>query len=596
MGNRGEDASRLNGAWGRQPPRQSSSGTGAGTGAWDDRSRGYWQDDNYPTGGGAGYGYGPDDGYPGQEPGYGQDDGQYGRYEGQYGQYGAESEPGWGGNSGYEPDHAPGYGAGGRAQQPGYGSAGYEPEGQPRTGGYRQSGGYAGASHGSGGYPALPPASGGYPALPENSGGYPEQDAGNDWYGGQPAAANGASFADTGTYRLNGRIIDEYGTGPRGALGDGGYGTGPRGALHDGDPDRAYPSVSSRQGHGQQGHGGSGGYPAAGGYDDYRDGGSYQAPGQYDEPGYDGYGQPAPHEDAPGSGRGGYDEYGDYGTASEPYGEGYDGGADSRGGERAQRGGRGGARGGRSGVRTLLLAALAVVVVGVAGVAAYVFVLKPKPPAANQNVAGPLPTGSAQTSQPACMKQLGTFCHIELRSEDPTALTATELFPPAFKNEKDKISYQLVSTKVDKTCSTAVIGADLTKALKSGKCTQVLRATYLSGDGKIMGTIGVVNLATTNQAHYAGKVVGKTDFIAPLTAAKGVAKKLGKGTGVVEAQFKGHYLILTWAEFADGTKPSTTAQDKQLEQFGTDLVSGTANISLTQRMVNGAPSTPGAVS
>ena len=33
-----------------------------------------------------------------------------------------------------------------------------------------------------------------------------------------PRAA--ASFADTGTYRLNGRVIDEYGTGPRGALRD----------------------------------------------------------------------------------------------------------------------------------------------------------------------------------------------------------------------------------------------------------------------------------------------------------------------------------------------------------------------------------------
>jgi hypothetical protein len=556
MGNRGEDASRPNGAWGRQPPRQSSSGIGAaGTGAWDDSSRGYWQDDDYPTGGGAAYGYGPDDGSPGQERGYGQDDGQYGRYEGQYGQYDAEPEPGWG-----------------------------------RNAGYRQSGGYPGLPQGSGGYPALPSGSGGYPAAAQHAGGYPEQDAGNDWYGGQPAAANGASFADTGTYRLNGRIIDEYGTGPRGALGDGEYGTGARGALYDGDPDRGYPSAHSRQGNDQQGRGGSGGYPAAGGYAGYRDGDGFQAPAQYEESGYDDYGQPAPYEGAPGGGRGGHDGYGDYGTPPDPYAERYEGDAE-RGG---RNGTRGSARAGRSGVRTLLLAALAVVVVGVAGAAAYVFVLKPKPPAANPNVAGPLPTGSAQTTQPACMKQLGTFCHIELRSDDPTALTATELFPPAFKNEKDKISYQLVTTKVDKTCSTAVIGADLTKALKSGKCTQVLRATYLSGDGKIMGTIGVVNLATTNQAHYAGKVVGKTDFIAPLTAAKGVAKKLGKGTGVVEAQFKGHYLILTWAEFADGTTPSTTAQDKQLEQFGTDLVSGTANISLTQRMVTGAPPTTGA--
>ncbi len=87
----------------------------------------------------------------------------------------------------------------------------------------------------------------------------------------------------------------------------------------------------------------------------------------------------------------------------------------------------------------------------------------------------------------------------------------------------------------------------------------MLRASYLSGDGKIMGTIGVINLVTTNEAHYAGKVVGQNDFIAPLAASKGVASKLGQGTGVVEAQYKGHYLILTWSEFVNGTTPSTTA-------------------------------------
>jgi hypothetical protein len=185
------------------------------------------------------------------------------------------------------------------------------------------------------------------------------------------------------------------------------------------------------------------------------------------------------------------------------------------------------------------------------------------------------------------------YCHIAAATGDPTPLTTAELFPPAFTNEADKISYSLVSTKLDKTCSNAVIGADLIKQLQ-GNCTQVLRASYVSGDGKIMGTIGVVNLSTTNQAHYAGKVVGQADFIAPLTAAKGVASKLGKGTGVVEAEYKGHYLILTWSEFVNGTTPSTKAQDTQLEQFSNDLVAGTANVDLSQRMVTGTAPTPAA--
>jgi hypothetical protein len=195
------------------------------------------------------------------------------------------------------------------------------------------------------------------------------------------------------------------------------------------------------------------------------------------------------------------------------------------------------------------------------------------------------------------VKQLGTYCHIEAATDDPTPLTAAELYPPAFTDETDKTSYSLVATKVDnKTCANAVIGSSLVTALKTYKCTQVVRGSYVSGNNKIMGTIGVINLSTTNGAHYAGKVVGENDFIAPLTSTKGVASKLGNGTGIVEAEFKGHYLILTWSEFVDGTNPKTTAEQNQLKQFSNDLVAETANIDLSQRMVTGAAATPGASS
>jgi len=262
---------------------------------------------------------------------------------------------------------------------------------------------------------------------------------------------------------------------------------------------------------------------------------------------------------------------------------------------KSAKGGKKKKTGAKRGKRRLLLAALAVVVVGVLGAAAYVFVLKPKPPAGPSTAtAGPLPTAaSAAAATAACVKWFGEYCHIQLRTYDPAPLTVAELFPPAFLNETDHNSFTRVGTRLDKKCSAAVIGQDLVKALQAGKCTQVLRASYVSGDNKIMGTIGVVNLATTNQAHYAGKVVGPNNFIAPLSTAKGITSKLGKGTGVVQAQFKGHYLILTWAEFTNASTPKTTAQSQQLEQFETDLVAGTANISLSQRMVNGAPATAG---
>jgi hypothetical protein len=655
MGYRGEEVSTAHGGWGRQTPWQSSS------------------DDYQAGDGGGGAGYGPGDGYAGQgQPGYagyGQQDERYGAPYGQqppadphgqpYRQYDGYEQPsgdaaggwgapgdGWGGTPGGYGGQQ-GYGQGGYGGQQGYGQGEYGYErggnagGHPQGGydpapasGYGQgSGGYQNPAGGGypgqadrgyqdvnggygqpGGYPAQPPG-GGYRALPSGSGGsggsgsYPAQDAGNDWYGGQPAAASGASFADTGSFRLNGRPDDEYGTGPRGAQRDParGYPPGPQqeaGQL----PTSVIPAVSGPQAgrrSGQQeryddnapyqryqqdgdGYPDPAGRDAYGGYDEYASranpagaggAGRYRGPGYQaplpssglDRDGYDGFQADGdPYQD----------HYRDDGEPAGPRGPGRNGGQRTGGGP-------------LSGKR-LLYAALAVVAVGVVSVAAYVFVLKPQSTAGSPNAGqGALPTGSAQASQQACAKELGIYCHIEARADDPTPLTTAELFPPAFTNETDNTSYSLVSTKVDKTCSGAVIGPALIKQLQAN-CTQVLRASYVSGDGKIMGTIGVVNMTTTNEAHYAGKVVGQSDFIAPLTAAKGVASKLGNGTGVVEAEYKGHYLILTWSEFVNGAKPTTTAQDKQLEQFSNDLVAGTANIDLTQRMVTGTAPTSSA--
>jgi hypothetical protein len=655
MGYRGEDVSGTHGDWGRQTPWQQPSSEGApeNAGPWDDRSRGYTGGEGYPSANGGGFGYDRADGYPGQDQqAYGPQDGQYPDPYGQqpyehydgyrpgprqndaggysetsgYGQYGQQD------NYGYDrgPTQSSGYGQAGYDQRPaaGYPAAGGGYPGP--SGGYSQppaypalpagSGGYPEPRGGSGSYPALPSGQGGYPAedagsrsypaprggsgsypvLPGGQGSYPAEDAGNDWYGGQPAAANGASFADTGTYRLNGRVIDEYGTGPRGALRQQLAETRQQERYDDraGYQGSGFPDYGQDEPGGRPGRGaanGSQGPDARGGYapqePDAR--GGYTAPDAYAAPGYGGYaGAPSPSADD-----GGKDEYNDYEdelNSDDPYQDRYGGGTGPNTAGGSDRGPKKKGSGSRttqgplSGKR-LLFAALAVVAVGVISVAAYVFLFKPSSSSSNLNAQGPLPTSGTQPSQQACAQQLGVYCHIQAATNDPKPLTTAEVFPPAFTNEQDKTSYSLVSTKADTKCQNAVIGAALIKALQAGNCTQVVRGSYVSGDNKIMGTIGVINLSTTNEAHYAGKVVGQNDFIAPLTSAKGVASKLGNGTGVVEAEFKGHYLILTWSEFVNGANPTTKAQDNQLEQFSNDLVVGTANIDLSQRMVTGAP-------
>jgi hypothetical protein len=199
-----------------------------------------------------------------------------------------------------------------------------------------------------------------------------------------------------------------------------------------------------------------------------------------------------------------------------------------------------------------------------------------------------LPSANPSAESSYFPAKLGKWGHIGSRKLDPIALTANELYPPAFRLP-DGSQYARATASLDKECTLAVFGAQLQTALQSGKCTQVVRATYISGDGKIMGTIGVVNLNTAAVAQQAGQVTGADQLIAPLTASRGPAKNLLNGTGVVYAEVKGHYLILMYAEFTNTKKPSTGAQKQQLVAFAQGMFQGSANIALSNRLLYGKP-------
>jgi hypothetical protein len=253
-------------------------------------------------------------------------------------------------------------------------------------------------------------------------------------------------------------------------------------------------------------------------------------------------------------------------------------------GELAPPGRRRGGRTRRRGRSRVAWIALAVVVAAGAGVAGYKYLYEPR---VNAPVPPTLRLPTNAPGSPGFDKALGKWQHIGSRSKDPQPLTIAGLYPPQFSlNGK---SYVRTAASATKTCSTAVYGADLQAALQSGHCSQVVRASYLSGDGTMMGTVGVVNLTSSNAAEKAGKATGPQEIIAPLTAKKGPTKKLGTGTGVVQAEIKGHYLILMWAEFTNLKSPSGQAQRQALEQFAANLVTGSANINLSTRMLTGKP-------
>lgn len=201
----------------------------------------------------------------------------------------------------------------------------------------------------------------------------------------------------------------------------------------------------------------------------------------------------------------------------------------------------------------------------------------------------PSPT-TAVTASSSPSPSLGPWKHITTRAEDPAALTLTELFPTQYTSGGTVIKRTI--QKDGTNCTKMVLGKALQAALRKADCTQVLRASYLSTRQKIMATIGVLNLSNVTGAEKVGKATGATAFIKQLPAAHGPTKNLAHGTGLEEAQFKGHYLILTWAEFTNLKAPANAKQRGQLDAFSRNLVARTANISLTSRELFGRVQTP----
>jgi hypothetical protein len=230
-----------------------------------------------------------------------------------------------------------------------------------------------------------------------------------------------------------------------------------------------------------------------------------------------------------------------------------------------------------------LLMAPVVVVIGVVAVIVY---LGSQPVSTAGHSTAPSAHPGAASSSPA----LGPWQDITSQSVDSQPISVAELFPGTFAINGSSGARTVDSAETK--CTKELVGSTLQSAVRKADCTQVLRASYLSANHKMMATIGVLNLADVTDAEKAGRASGSSGFIRQLPAAHGPTRNLAKGTGLESAEVKGHYLILIWAEFANLHAPSGSKQRKELAKFSADLFSGTANISLTSRMVTGKPQYP----
>ncbi|MFI7532365.1 hypothetical protein [Streptosporangium sp. NPDC049376] len=148
------------------------------------------------------------------------------------------------------------------------------------------------------------------------------------------------------------------------------------------------------------------------------------------------------------------------------------------------------------------------------------------------------------------------FAPIERNTADPAPLTLKEIFPVRTLKE-GAITLKLGATKLDATCSAAVWGRELADQLTRSGCTQALRGTYTSADGRYVAQYTLFNLRDTAAAN---------ELVQSLTAGYrgGWPQPLGQGgrapfssSGYSEGSGNamGHYAALVWIGRADGADP-----------------------------------------
>lgn len=192
----------------------------------------------------------------------------------------------------------------------------------------------------------------------------------------------------------------------------------------------------------------------------------------------------------------------------------------------------------------------------------------------SQRSSAPLPSGPP-----------GKFSYAESRTTDPEPLTIKEVFGKKTV-AVDGREYQMTVTRKDSKCADATVGGKLQKALKSGKCTQVLRASFRDAAGKVVGTIGVANLKDTKAATKVDSAGGDGDFVKPLPGKDKVTKFLGSGSGGAEIWVHGHYAVMVWFQFKDG-RTVDKKSGKQLLQAANDIAKATAFPALDGRVLSG---------
>ncbi|MCW2904385.1 MAG: hypothetical protein JWO67_6650 [Streptosporangiaceae bacterium] len=219
-----------------------------------------------------------------------------------------------------------------------------------------------------------------------------------------------------------------------------------------------------------------------------------------------------------------------------------------------------------TGLFLALLAGIVVLAVVAMVVLAFVFTHKSGPAVTRGPAAGAQPSGGVSAGgqpKPSDFNDSASWSlwdPLNDQSKDGQALTPAEVFGGS-ESHSTQDSRKNVYTvqgpgKLDTDCTQAISGDQLTTALRGYGCTQVVRGVYADSSKRLAGHVAVFNLRDVVSADQFIKdlapAAGK-GFVTPLPGQAAPLDRFGSGFTGADAGAYGHFVVVTWVGYTDGT-------------------------------------------
>jgi hypothetical protein len=202
---------------------------------------------------------------------------------------------------------------------------------------------------------------------------------------------------------------------------------------------------------------------------------------------------------------------------------------------------------------------------------------------------GALPQATGQPAPAGFIGSDSPSVPINSRADDDRPLRLGEVFrsdQQQLSSSSGLVSFRLRGARLDSNCAGAVWGPQLQGDLRAGGCSQIVRGFYRDDGNGLIGVVAILNMRDVAGSRRIVDDLGpeaRTGFVLPLTDRSGV--EVGRGYSDANAETRGHFVFLAWAQRADGAGGDylSRAIQRQVRDASSELSS--ANYALFMREI-----------